>query len=265
MTPLTKAYHLSLVLHLALAAALFLGQQWLAEETPPLVIDFSLALSEARAGEPDQPPGPPAAPAKTPAPQPKAVEKPVEPVSKPVTKPVTIVKKKPLPQKTKPKTKKVRKEPPPLVETSKDPASPAKAEPVAAEPSAKAESGGTSADAGANAGSRGNQTTATGGSAAKGGNRGQGNGMRYDFSYVRQRILRNLHFPAAARKMGLTGKIVVSFVLKANGQVDNITIVSSSGHGILDNTVVATIRRVAPFPKPPVSAQLLLPIVFHLK
>lgn len=107
--------------------------------------------------------------------------------------------------------------------------------------------------------------TAISGGGIKGGNRGNGDGMHYDFSYVRHLILKNLHFPATARKMGLTGKIVVSFVLKADGQVEGITVVASSGHDILDDTVVATIRRVAPFPKPPVSAQLKLPIVFNLK
>ena len=89
--------------------------------------------------------------------------------------------------------------------------------------------------------------------------------MRYDFAYVRERILKNLHFPATARQRGQTGKIVVSFTLMADGQVERIAIVAGSGHDILDQAVIDTIRRVAPFPRPPVSAQLVLPIVFHLK
>lgn len=98
-----------------------------------------------------------------------------------------------------------------------------------------------------------------------GGSRGDGGGIRYDFSYVRERILKNLRFPATARQQGQTGKIVVSFNLLADGQVEQIAIVASSGHDILDQAVIDTIRRVAPFPKPPLSAQLVLPIVFHLK
>jgi protein TonB len=82
---------------------------------------------------------------------------------------------------------------------------------------------------------------------------------------VRKKILRNLRFPSTARKLGLSGKIVVSFILKTDGHVEAINVVSSSGHAILDRAVVATIRRIAPFSKPPVKAQLMLPIVFHLR
>ena len=40
--------------------------------------------------------------------------------------------------------------------------------------------------------------------------------------------------------------------------------IAAPGHEILDNNVVATIRRIAPFPRPPARAQLVLPIVFNL-
>ncbi|MDD2467986.1 MAG: energy transducer TonB [Desulfobulbus sp.] len=271
MSTQSKSFHLSLLFHLALAAVLFYGHQLLEEDTPPLVIDFSLALSEAMAGEPDQPPGPPAGATKAPAPQPQTATPEPKPVTQPVHKPTKIAKQKSKVQTTKPKKvlpKKLRKEPSPMVETSTTPAA-FKAEPTVAESAATAEASSTPAASSATAppatGSPVGPSAASSGAGAKGGRRGGGGGMGYDFNYVRQRILRNLQFPATARKMGLSGKIVVSFVLKANGQVEGITVVSSSGHDILDRSVVATIRRIAPFPKPPVSAQLMLPIVFHLK
>ncbi|MGD9948501.1 MAG: energy transducer TonB [Desulfobulbus sp.] len=273
MSTQSKSFHLSLLFHLALAAVLFYGHQLLEEDTPPLVIDFSLALSEAMAGEPDQPPGPPAegaakAPAPQSQPQAQPPTHPPETIIQPVQKPVKIAKKQIKKTKPKPKPKKVRKEPVPMVETSTKAAPLVKTESTAANSSAAAENGAAPASASTSAAttasSKGGQSSASAGSGDKG-SRGGGSGMKYDFNYVRQRILRNLQFPATARKMGLTGKIVVSFVLKADGQVEGITVVTSSGHDILDNTVVATIRRVAPFPKPPASAQLMLPIVFHLK
>ncbi len=92
-----------------------------------------------------------------------------------------------------------------------------------------------------------------------------GGSKTYDFQFVRNLIVKNLSFPATARRMGLTGKIVVAFLLKEDGQIENITVVESSGHDILDNNVVATIRRISPFPKPPATARIVLPITFHLK
>jgi len=41
-------------------------------------------------------------------------------------------------------------------------------------------------------------------------------------------------------------------------------VVESSGHGILDRNVVDTIREVQPFPKPPVRAELVIPVVYVL-
>jgi len=272
MTTQRAAFYLSLLVHLALAAGFLSGQHLLDKDPPVLVIDFSLAVSEAMAGEPNQPLGAPAAaPTSTPKTvpsQPQVAPSPVEPqpITQPVSKPVKVVKPQPKKAKSKAKTKKVRKEPPPMVEKSSKPehlsqTAPAETKPDAPSAATTAAVGGSPASTG----SRQGQARAAVSSGGRGGNLGQGSGMRYDFNYVRQRILRSLHFPAIARKMGLSGKIVVSFVLKENGQVEGITVVSSSGHEILDSTVVATIRRVAPFPRPPVSAQLMLPIVFHLK
>jgi protein TonB len=89
--------------------------------------------------------------------------------------------------------------------------------------------------------------------------------LRQNFEHIRSLIMRNLTFPAAARKLGWTGKIRVSFIIREDGRVEDINIVSGSGHEVLDRNVLAAIRRTAPFPEPPVKAQLILPIVYSLK
>lgn len=89
--------------------------------------------------------------------------------------------------------------------------------------------------------------------------------MRQNFEHIRSLIMRNLTFPAAARKLGWTGKIRVSFIIREDGRVEDINIVSGSGHEVLDMNVIAAIRRTAPFPEPPVNAQFILPIVYSLK
>jgi protein TonB len=38
----------------------------------------------------------------------------------------------------------------------------------------------------------------------------------------------------------------------------------SSGFKILDDKAIETIRQAAPFPRPPVEARLMIPVVYHL-
>ncbi len=88
---------------------------------------------------------------------------------------------------------------------------------------------------------------------------------QYNLEYIRDIIMKNLKFPASARKLGLTGRVMVSFTLRSDGNVRDIAIVSGSGYEILDGNVIDTIRRIARFPKPPLQAQIVLPIDYHMK
>ncbi|MBU4261653.1 MAG: energy transducer TonB [Proteobacteria bacterium] len=100
---------------------------------------------------------------------------------------------------------------------------------------------------------------------ATGGGESARNYLQYNFAYIRNLIMRNLSFPAAARKLGWTGKISVAFIIREDGSVEDINIVSGSGHEVLDINVISAIRRTAPFPEPPVKARFILPIVYSLK
>ena len=82
---------------------------------------------------------------------------------------------------------------------------------------------------------------------------------------IRDLIVANLTFPVRARKLGLRGKLVVAFDLAADGEVTDIAIRVGSGHDILDDSVIATIRRLSPFPKPEAPARLEIPIHFNLR
>jgi len=84
------------------------------------------------------------------------------------------------------------------------------------------------------------------------------------FLFIRERIVRSLVFPPAARRMGWSGRVLVSFIVCRDGQVSEIRIVESTGYPVLDRSVVDTIRKVAPFPKAPVEAELTMPIVYRL-
>lgn len=89
--------------------------------------------------------------------------------------------------------------------------------------------------------------------------------LKEHFDYIRNTIAGNLRYPARARKMGWNGKLAVEFVILESGTVDKIRITKSSGVPMLDSDAEETIRRSAPFPKPPVSARLVIPVEYVLK
>ncbi len=110
------------------------------------------------------------------------------------------------------------------------------------------------------------------------GNSGNGNGLagesaevlraRYlkeHFAYIRDLIARNLRYPGLARHMGWSGKLAVEFVVRVSGAVDSIRVARSSGIPILDSDAEDTVRRSAPFPKPPISARLIIPVEYVLE
>lgn len=89
--------------------------------------------------------------------------------------------------------------------------------------------------------------------------------LKNHFSYIRDRILKNLTYPKIAREMGWQGKVTISFVVCENGQAQDIIIKEGSGFGVLDKNAVETIKRASPFPSPPVKAELIMPVVYRIE
>jgi periplasmic protein TonB len=89
--------------------------------------------------------------------------------------------------------------------------------------------------------------------------------IRKNFAYIRDIIMRRLSYPKIARRMGWSGKVIVSFVVCENGEVKDIKICGSSGFDVLDRRAVETIKEVCPLPRPPAKALLKVPIVFRLE
>ena len=106
------------------------------------------------------------------------------------------------------------------------------------------------------------QTTASGGQSVA--QRTQQRYLKEHFIYIRNLITQQLVYPPMARKMGWSGKVVVAFVIAEDGAVHNIRVVESSGFSILDRSAVETVRTTAPFPNPPVRAEIIVPIYFQL-
>jgi len=85
------------------------------------------------------------------------------------------------------------------------------------------------------------------------------------FTYIRDIIEKNLSYPPRAQRMGWAGTVVVSLSIRTDGRIRDIRIAKSSGYDILDDNVVETIRKVEPFPRPPVPVELKIPLSYQLE
>jgi protein TonB len=88
--------------------------------------------------------------------------------------------------------------------------------------------------------------------------------LKEHFIYIRDLISKQIVYPSMARKMGWSGKVTVAFVITEDGSVQAIRVVESSGFPLLDKSAVETVRGAAPFPKPPVRAEIVVPVNFKL-
>ena len=88
--------------------------------------------------------------------------------------------------------------------------------------------------------------------------------LKEHFTYIRDLITKQLVYPPMARRMNWSGKVVVAFTIAEDGSVHGIRVTETSGYPILDKSAIETVRSVAPFPKPPVRAEIAVPINFRM-
>jgi len=84
------------------------------------------------------------------------------------------------------------------------------------------------------------------------------------FVFIRDKIIKNISYPNMARKMGWCGKVKIAFIVCENGGVIDVRVLESSGFHLLDRNAVDTVKNVAPFPHPPVRAEIRMAINYRL-
>jgi protein TonB len=94
---------------------------------------------------------------------------------------------------------------------------------------------------------------------------GQQRYLKRQFGYIQELIAKRSVYPPLARRMNWSGKTVLAFSILEDGSVHGIRVVQSSGHAVLDQSALATVRRAAPFPKPPARAEIVVPINFRME
>ena len=85
-----------------------------------------------------------------------------------------------------------------------------------------------------------------------------------DFTWIRDAIQHAIAYPATARKMGWEGKVVVAFHLLSDGSVRDVRVVQGSGYAALDRGAIDAVRNASPFPRSPVEAEVITPVVYRL-
>lgn len=88
--------------------------------------------------------------------------------------------------------------------------------------------------------------------------------LKANFSFIRDLVKRKTSYPNIARRMGWEGRVLVAFIVCTDGQVEDIRIIKSCGFKALDKNAIKTIKGCAPFPKPPIRAEVTLPITYRL-
>ncbi len=95
--------------------------------------------------------------------------------------------------------------------------------------------------------------------------------MSYNYRHkLAQHIEKHKYYPASARRRSLQGKIMVAFKIGLQGDLRTAKIIKTSGHHLLDQAALVTIRQASPFPSPPEKYSLSdlafsLPVHYSLK
>jgi protein TonB len=87
---------------------------------------------------------------------------------------------------------------------------------------------------------------------------------------VRAAIERHKHYPSAALRTGMTGRVVLRFVILADGRVTDPSVAESDGHAAFSRAALESLRRAGtmpPFPETIRQERLVVqvPIAFTLR
>lgn len=82
-----------------------------------------------------------------------------------------------------------------------------------------------------------------------GGGNGEGGGVLFDYiRTVRKRIEGHKRYPRGAYTRNEQGTVTVSFLLNARGDLVNASVLESSGHTMLDEAALVTVKNASPYP-----------------
>ena len=82
---------------------------------------------------------------------------------------------------------------------------------------------------------------------------------------VDRKIRASVQYPNQAKKRNLQGRVTIAVTINADGEISGLKITQSSGHRILDRSVLKAVKESAPFSNPPDGpVTVIVPIQFRL-
>lgn len=241
-----KPFVVSIALHAGIAGGGMTLLSAMAQNSEALVIDLSMTELGSTAGEQPQAAAPPSQKRCTLPPRKQAAATPARPVA-------------PVPAASAPAPSASQSQPSPVAAPENRPQ--AVSGPTSAETGAPRQQAQSSASAGAESGNgQGNGN----GSSAMSSEQLQQLYTKEHFAYIKRIIASKIRYPRAARMGRQEGTALVSFTIGRDGNISGLHIAGSSGHPLLDQHALEAVRDAAPFPRPPVAAQLRVPIVYSL-
>ena len=86
-----------------------------------------------------------------------------------------------------------------------------------------------------------------------------------DYNYIRDAVIKNVKYPERARRLGLEGKVILSFIVLENGTTKEIKVINSSGHLLLDESAKEAVAMTRIARRGPYRVVVNLPIMFRLQ
>ena len=94
---------------------------------------------------------------------------------------------------------------------------------------------------------------------------GSGSADEKTFRHIRDGVMKNVRYPEKARRKGLTGKILLSFMVTEGGSTHDIKVIESSGFSELDISAKEAVARTRFSQKIPYRLFVVLPIEYRLE
>lgn len=94
---------------------------------------------------------------------------------------------------------------------------------------------------------------------------GSGSADEKTFRYIRNGIIKNVRYPEKARRKGLAGRTLLSFMVTENGVTSDVKVINSSGFTDLDESAKNAVARTRFSQKIPYKLFVILPIEYRLE
>lgn len=102
------------------------------------------------------------------------------------------------------------------------------------------------------------------GSSGSSGTGGKSGYTNQQFEYIKELVQKKAFYPKVAKLQGWEGQVTLSFIIHLDGRVKDISVVKSSGREILDKSAMEAVKIASPFPRPPATVELKLPVTYKL-